>query len=79
MKSTTTPSIQQKTVLMTFPSASKPGHVHEVRVGADGVVYCTCPSWRFQKLTPSARTCKHTKAALAKMFHGGRAVASVSK
>ena len=50
---TTTPRIQQKTVLATFASESKPGHSHEVRLGADGVVYCTCPSWRFQKLTPS--------------------------
>lgn len=71
MTSTTTPRIAPKTVLATFPSESKPGHVHEVRLGADGVVYCTCPSWRFQKLTPSLRTCKHTKAFVARVTHGG--------
>ncbi len=76
---TTTPSIQQKTVLMTFPSASKPGHQHEVRAGADGAAYCTCPSWRFQKPTPSLRSCKHTKAAMTRMFHGGQSVATLGR
>ena len=71
MDTTTTPRIAPKTVLATFPSASKPGHAHEVRMGADGVIYCTCPSWRFQKLTPSARTCKHTEALMSRATHGG--------
>jgi hypothetical protein len=48
-------------VLATFGSKSKPGHVHEVRRAQDGSgnVYCTCPSWKFQKNSPSNRTCKH--------------------
>ena len=71
MTSTTTPRIAPKTVLATFASESRPGHSHEVRLGADGVVYCTCESWRFQRLTPSLRTCKHTKAFVARVTHGG--------
>ncbi len=46
-------------VLARFASKSNPSKSHEVRRGADGVVYCTCPSWRFQKNSPSNRTCKH--------------------
>ena len=63
---TTTPKFAPKTVIALFASASKPGHSHEVRVGADGNVYCTCPAWRFQKgVSPIGRQCKHTKAAVA--------------
>jgi hypothetical protein len=71
METSTTPRFAPKTLLATFPSKSKPGHSHEVRVGADGVVYCTCPSWRFQKNHPSARVCKHSQAAMSRMTVGG--------
>ena len=46
-------------VLARVPSSSNPSKSYEIRRGGDGVVYCTCPSWRFQKNSPSARTCKH--------------------
>lgn len=46
-------------VLASFESKSRPGSSHQVRRGADGVVYCTCPSWRFQHNSPSNRTCTH--------------------
>jgi hypothetical protein len=49
------------TVLARFESSSKPGHFHEVKRGADGNVYCGCPSWRFQKNSPTNRTCKHVE------------------
>ena len=63
---TTTAKFAPKTLLALFASASKPGHSHEVRVGADGNVYCTCPAWRFQKgVSPIGRQCKHTRAAMA--------------
>jgi hypothetical protein len=48
-------------VLARYPSKSNPSKSHEVRRGADGVVYCGCPSWRFQKNSPSNRTCKHVE------------------
>lgn len=71
MTNTTKPVFESKTVLAKFPSASKPGLFHEVRIGADGVIYCTCPSWRFQKNHPACRCCKHTKAFMARATHGG--------
>jgi hypothetical protein len=55
----------QTTVLLTVPSASNPAKSHEVKLGKDGNVYCSCPAWRFQKVHPHARTCKHIKAAQA--------------
>lgn len=68
---TTTPTIQPKTVIATFASESRPGHVHEVRLGANGTIYCTCEGWRFQRLSPGLRTCKHTKALMERVTHGG--------
>ena len=44
-----------RTVLAQF-KASKGDGVHEVRKGKDGVVYCTCPSWRFR-----GHHCKHVE------------------
>ena len=63
-------------VLARYASKSNPSKSHEVRLGADGVVYCTCPAWKFQKLTPSCRCCKHTKMALASMKHAGKSLAA---
>lgn len=67
---THTARIAPKTVLARFESKSKPGHFHEVRLGADAVMYCTCNAWRFQKVNPSHRTCCHTEAAVAQISHG---------
>jgi len=68
---TLTAHIAPKTVLARYESKSKPGHFHEVRCGADGVIYCTCSSWRFQKESPANRTCLHTEAWVAQVTHGG--------
>jgi hypothetical protein len=38
------------------------GETHEIRIGKDGNCYCTCASWRFQKLPAEHRTCKHINA-----------------
>lgn len=49
-------------VLATYDSSSTPGKVYRVLLGADEVVYCECPAWRFQKDRSSGqRTCKHIK------------------
>lgn len=47
------------TVITTVQGSSG---VYEIRLGGDGNVYCTCPAWKFQKLPPKERTCKHMKA-----------------
>ena len=43
-------------MLATVKSSNGNG-TYEIRLGADGVTYCTCPAWRFSKERP--RTCKH--------------------
>lgn len=55
-------------VVAEYPSKSQPGVVYEVRIGNDGVTYCTCRGWvnaknKLRKLglegTKDA-DCKHT-------------------
>lgn len=29
---------------------------------SDAPAYCSCPAWKFQKLSPKDRTCKHLRA-----------------
>lgn len=64
-------------VLARNESSSRPGSFHEVRRGADGVVYCTCPSWRFQKNSPSNRTCKHIESWKRSTVVGGKSLMDV--
>lgn len=52
------------TTIGSFPSSSSDA-VYTVTQGDDGVVYCNCPAWKFQRLAPAARVCKHTKMAAA--------------
>ena len=40
-------------VICTVTSKSNPKKTYEIRVGKDGVVYCTCPRWKYTK------NCKH--------------------
>lgn len=49
------------TLITTVASSSNPNLRHEIRLGGDGVVYCTCPAWRFQRKSPAARQCKHMR------------------
>lgn len=67
----------QPVVLARFESKSSPGHYHEVRRGADGNVYCQCPSWRFQKNSPTNRTCKHIESWKSQTVVGGVSLAVV--
>lgn len=46
------------TLLETVRSESRPGVAYEIRRGADGRVYCTCPAWRFS----AGHVCKHLTA-----------------
>ncbi len=34
-------------------------HWYDVTLHDDGTVRCSCPHWKFQRLSPSARSCKH--------------------
>lgn len=48
-------------VLKTFPSSSS-DRTYEVRLAEDGIVYCTCPAWKFQKgKDKEERACKHMR------------------
>jgi hypothetical protein len=44
---------------------SKPGVTYKVTVPESGAPYCSCPAWKFQKVAPSERTCKHIVRVLA--------------
>lgn len=55
----------QTVLLFTTPSSTGKGE-HQVKLGKDGNVYCSCGAWKFQKgVHPHDRTCKHIKAAQA--------------
>ena len=49
-------------VLETFSGSN--GNTHSITEGDDGVVYCTCPGWKFSKVRP--KTCAHLQAWEAK-------------
>ena len=44
-------------VVATYPSKSCPGQQYEVRIGSDGVTYCTCKGWAYSRVEP--KTCRH--------------------
>ena len=50
-----------------YVAASAPGEYYCVRRPrqAEALPYCTCAAWKFQRLAPPARVCKHTAAVLA--------------
>ena len=61
----------QTVTLASFPSKSNPSISHTVSRGKDGVVYCSCPSWKFQHNSPANRTCKHIEQWKAETKVGG--------
>jgi len=46
-------------ILKEVESRSTYGKTYEIRLGKDGVVYCTCPAWKFSR---GNKTCKHLRA-----------------
>ena len=56
--------IREFEVLETNSSASNPAVTHEIRRGGDGIIYCTCPAWRFR------RTCRHLDNYLIRSGEG---------
>lgn len=62
-------------VITTVPSKTNPSKSYEIRRGKDGVIYCTCPSWRYQRLGKGeTRTCKHLAAFFAANLSNPEAV-----
>lgn len=57
-----------------FPSSTVLGDTHEVRRGRDGVLFCTCPRWRYQEGRPPHRrtNCKHIRAVLGRVDRAKR-------
>ncbi|MCG3204309.1 MAG: hypothetical protein KCHDKBKB_01024 [Elusimicrobia bacterium] len=47
------------TVIEEMPSRSNPNRGYQIRMGKDGVIYCTCPAWGFSIKNHPTRTCKH--------------------
>lgn len=43
------------------------GKLYTIKVGNDGVPYCTCPSWKFQKKAQKDRRCKHFAQAVSEL------------
>lgn len=54
-------------LLALAPSKTDPSKSYEIRKGADGVTYCTCPSWKHKRQSSGDRTCKHLAS-----FHAGQ-------
>ena len=50
-------------VVARMESHSREGTVYEIRQSGDRThLYCNCPAWRFQRLPPRERTCKHIQS-----------------
>lgn len=50
---------------------------YELRIGDDGRVYCTCPSWKFQKAKNGV--CKHVCSYMDELANGKPAQAVSSR
>lgn len=58
-------TMADKTVFVVKSTSS--GKRYEIREGKDGVLYCSCPAWRFQHKPTDQRTCKHFKMAITEL------------
>lgn len=52
----TKPEPEFPRVVRQWPG-SKPGTTYDLLEGADGIIYCSCPAWRFSREKP--KSCKH--------------------
>ena len=57
-------------VIRSWPSTSNRDRKYDLVQAEDGVVYCTCPAWRFSKERP--RSCKHLRMWAERVGKGGR-------
>ena len=46
-------------ILKEYPSKSNPSKSYQIIQSNDGVVYCSCPAWKFAGGDTSKRWCKH--------------------
>lgn len=53
----------QANVVARIRSKTDPSRVYGIHLGRDGVLWCECPSWKYQRLSPRERDCKHLKEA----------------
>ena len=52
------PKIMHRGEQIRIPDSKGEGY-HTLTVSQAGQIYCDCGSWRYQKLPPKERTCKH--------------------
>lgn len=64
--------------LNTFPSRSRLGVIHRVYRDAAGVVWCTCPRWRFQNRRGELRDCAHTRFVRIQLARAGARMRQLS-
>jgi hypothetical protein len=67
------------TILAKIASKSNPSKTYTITLSAEGVVYCDCPAWRYQRISPADRCCKHTVSFSAKNLGAAEEKAVVSK
>lgn len=58
--------LQSYKPIKTFQSFSS-DTIYEIKQAADGSYYCSCPAWKFQKIQPQKRTCKHLETFRARL------------
>lgn len=51
-------------LIAEMPRASNPKLSYKVIQTVEGYIYCSCPSWIFQKKPPEHRKCKHTNSVM---------------
>lgn len=59
-------------ILAEFPSDSDPRKTYQVRLGKDGVVYCTC--WAWLRSPKGNKDCKHLKRIRESLTGGDRSL-----